>query len=234
VPSPGAAPSATRPGFAATLPCGSGRAVCPTPRTGLRRPARMRRGIRGASFGHGRGEVVGQLVATFCGSCAVGSDRSPCSRTAPTAACRALPPSMLTTIGLLVSRPRMRSPTSSSVTTVGSPYSLRQGQWVLGVPSMPTPITTAQVIAESSTRPSPARPLAWLSARRAISVAAANRREIANLLVEVAARGSPCQRRRVRRYRWTYRYVHRAAQPRRLVVSRNTQVDRHCDPYSAR
>src|SRR5947199_8539393 len=63
----------------------------------------------------------------------------------------------------------------------------------------------AQVIAESSTRPSPARPLAWLSARRAISVAAANRREIADLLVEVAARGSPCQRRRVRRYRWTYR-----------------------------
>jgi hypothetical protein len=112
----------------------------------------------------------------------------------------------------------------------GSPYSLRQGQWVLGVPSMPTPITTAQVIAESSTRPSPARPLAWLSARRAISVAAANRREIADLLVEVAARGSPCQRRRVRRYRWTYRYVHRAAQPRRLVVSRNTQVDRHCGP----
>src|SRR5450756_1798611 len=114
-------------------------------------------------------------------------------------ACNALPPSMPTRIGRVVSRPRSRRSVSRSVTTVV--FSVLPSTSPSGclVPSMPIPSATTHrcspkwtpsiINATRSRLPNGAAS----SSVRAVSVIATNRRETADLLVAEAARATSAQ-----------------------------------------
>ena len=115
------------------------------------------------------------------------------SNTSRTARASAFDPSITTRTGRVTSRPRSRSPTISSVTRVA--FSVEPSTSANGclVPSMSMPRATTQVCSPkctpstmSATRSSPDRSAAnsWVSA---VSVAATNRRDTADLEVLVAA-----------------------------------------------
>ena len=114
-------------------------------------------------------------------------------KTLLTALDRALAPSSTARTGLVTSRPRSRSPVIRSVTRVAfsvEPSSTASGYFV---PSMPMPSATTQVCSPkctpstmNATRSSPSSRL-LISSAKAVSVAATNRRDTADLLTDAAA-----------------------------------------------
>src|SRR5674476_330383 len=126
----------------------------------------------------------------------VGIDGGKALHAAVTAACSALPPSMPTRIGRVVSSPRPRRSVSRSVTTVV--FSVLPSTSPRGclVPSMPIPSATTHRCSPKWT-PSiiNATRSSWPSGAasrsvRAVSVIATNLRETADLLVAEAARST--------------------------------------------
>ena len=101
-------------------------------------------------------------------------------------------------MGLVTSRPRSRSPVIRSVAKVA--FSVEPSSTASGclVPSMPMPSATTQVcspkctpsiISATRSRSSSRRAI---SSARAVSVAATNRRDTADLLVAAAASSTAC------------------------------------------